>query len=434
MELNNREISALIWFSLIASAIIWKTQRRDALRKLMFLLLKPPIVYLLGAVTCYVAACVWLLSLPDWWQWSNLKTSLLWTGSFALVAVFNYEKAASGKAYFRATMLEAAGITTLLSFIASSHTFGLFAELMIALILIALTAVVAVTEREAGLKSAHTVAATLLILLSLMMLGNSIYHIVTSFDDFTTSHTVREFALPILLTAMFLPFLYGLYVYTAYDRVFNSFDFSIKAPALRSYARWRLLTGFWLDTTGLERWRRHVAMFEPKDKGDIDASIREIRQVRRRERHPHRVPPALGWLPNHATQFLISAGLPTNDYHRNHEGWWANSRYLDIGDAVLPCNVAYYVKGEEFVVTKLKLVLNVNALDEADRAYGHFFEVISALANAAIPGALHDGKVLEIRADDAPLLVDGYAVAMRRIEWPNGIPGGHELIFIIEVP
>ncbi|HAY43450.1 MAG TPA: hypothetical protein DCY59_07820, partial [Micrococcaceae bacterium] len=127
-------------------------------------------------------------------------------------------------------------------------------------------------------------------------------------------------------------------------------------------------------------------------------------------------------------------GLPTNDYHRNHEGWRANSRYLDIGDAVLPCNVAYYVKGEEFVVTKLKLVLNVNAQDEADRAYGHFFEVISTLANAAIPGALRDGKALEIRADDAPLLVNGYAVAMRRIEWPNGIPGGHELIFIIEVP
>lgn len=433
MELDNREISFLIWLSLIAGAILWKPRRRHALRKLLFLLVKPPIVYLLGAVACYVAACMWLLSLPGWWQWSNLKTSLLWAGGFALVAVFNYEEAGSGKAYFRATMLKAAGFTALLSFIASSHTFGLISELVIAFLLIALAAVVAVSERDAGLKSAHTVATALLILLSLTMLANSIYHIVTSFGDFATSHTAREFALPMLLTAMFLPFLYGLYVYATYDRVFNSFDFSIKAPALRSYARRGLVTGFGLDTAGLEKWRRHVVMFEPKDKGEIDASIREIRQVRRRERRPYRVPPALGWLPNHATQFLVSAGLPTNDYHRNHGGWWANSRYLDIGDAMLPCNVAYYVEGEEFVVTKLKLVLNVNAPDEADRAYEHFLQVISALANAAIPGALRDGKVLEIRADDAPLLVNGYAVALRRIEWPNGIPGGHEFTFIIEV-
>lgn len=433
MELDNREIAFLAWFSLIVGAILWNTRRSNALRKLLCLLVKPPIVSLLGAVACYVAACVWLLSIPGWWQWSNLKTSLLWTGGFALVAIFSYEKAGSGKAYFRATMLEAAGITALLSFIASSHTFGLLAELVIAFLLIALAAVVAVSERDARLKSAHTVATTLLILLSLLMLGNSIYHIVTSFGDFATSHTAREFALPMLLTAMFLPFLYGLYVYSTYDRVFNSFDFSIKDPVLCSYARRRLVTGFWLDTAGLEKWRRHVVMFEPKDKGDIDASIREIRQVRRRERHPHRVPPALGWLPNHATQFLIAAGLPTNDYHRSHGGWWANSRYLDIGDAMLPCNVAYYVVGEEFVVTRLKLVLNVNAPDEADRAYEHFLQIISALANAAIPGALRNGKVLEIRADDTPLLVNGYELALRRIEWPNGIPGGHEFTFTIDV-
>ncbi|MCD9127666.1 hypothetical protein [Luteimonas fraxinea] len=433
MELDNREIAFLTWFSLIGGAILWKSRRSDAARKLLCLLVEPPIVRLLGAIVCYVAISVWLLSLPSWWQWSNLKTTLLWTGSFALVAVFNYEKADSGKAYFRATMLEATGITALLSFIASSHTFGLLAELAIAFLLIALAAIVAVSERDARLKSAHTVATTLLVLLSLLMIGNSIYHIATSFDDFATLHTAREFALPMLLTAMFLPFLYGLYVYATYDLVLNSFDFSIKDPALRRYARRRLVTGFRLDTAGLGKWRRHIVMFEPKDKSDIDTSIREIRQVRRRERHPHRVPPALGWLPNHATQFLASAGLPTNDYHRGHGGWWASSRYLDIGDEMLPCNIAYYLEGEEFVVTKLKLVLNVNAPNEADRAYKHFLEVISALANAATPGALRNGNVLEIRADDAPLFVNGYALVLRRIEWPNGIPGGHELAFTIEV-
>ena len=122
-----------------------------------------------------------------------------------------------------------------------------------------------------------------------------------------------------------------------------------------------------------------------------------------------------------------------SDYHRGHEVWWANSKYLDIGDAVPPCNVAYYVKGGEFVVTELKLVLNVNAPDETDLAYGHFFQVVSTLANAAIPGALRNGKVLEIPADDAPLLVNGYALSLQRIDWPKGIPGGHELAFVIEV-
>src|SRR5690606_11062991 len=125
--------------------------------------------------------------------------------------------------------------------------------------------------------------------------------------------------------------------------------------------------------------------------------------------------------------------LPTNDYHRGHEGWWANSRYLDIGDAMMPCNVAYYVEGEEFVATKLKLVLNVNAPNETDRAYERLFQIISTLANAAIPGALRNGKVMELRAGNVPLFVNGYALTLRRIDWPNGIAGGHELAFTIEV-
>ena len=87
MELDNREISFLIWLSLIAGAILWKTRHEEALHKLLCLLVKPPAVYLLGAVVCYVAICVWLRSLPGWWQWSNLKASLLWTGGVALVAV-----------------------------------------------------------------------------------------------------------------------------------------------------------------------------------------------------------------------------------------------------------------------------------------------------------------------------------------------------------
>lgn len=433
MDLDNREIAFLTWFALIAGAFLWKARHSEALRDLLRLLFKRPIVCLFGAVACYVVACVWLLSVPGWWQWSNLKTTLLWTGGFALVAVFNYEKAESGQSYWRATILETVGFTAFLSFISSSYSFDLFTELAIAFALVVLVVLSVITERDGKPESVHNLAMVLLMLLSLLMLGNSCYRIVTGFGDFATSHTARELALPILLTVMFLPFLYGLYVYVIYDRVYTSFNYSIKDPVLRRYARRRLVTGFALDTAGLEKWRRHVVMFKPQSQADIDGSIREIRQTRRREKRPCRVPPALGWLPNHATGFLSSAGLPTNDYHRSPEGWWANSGYLDLGEEILPSNVAYYVEGDEFVVSKLKLVLNVYAPDVADQAYERFFQIVSLLVNAAIPGALLNGRVLDIQVDDVPLIVNGYALALKRNDWTNRIEGGHDLAFIIEI-
>jgi hypothetical protein len=431
--MDNREIAFLAWFILIAGAFVWRRRRSKALHNVLRAILKRPIRVVIGVIVCYVVACVWLLSLPGWWQWSNLKTTLLWAGGFAPAAVFNYEKVKSGKSYFRATLLEAVGITALLSFIASIYTFGLFTELVIVFVLIVLVVLSAVSDHNGKLKPVHNVATALLVLLSLLMLGNSIYQIITGFSDFATSHTAREFALPILLTVLFLPFLYGLYVYTTYERVLNSFDFSIKDPMQRRYARTKLVTGFALDTAGLEKWRRHVAMFEPHGKADIDASIREIRRARRREKRPYRVPPALGWLPNHATGFLSSVGLPTNDYHRGHEGWWACSRYLDLGVEALPSNVAYYVEGDEFVVSRLKLVLNVNAPETSKEAYEHFFQIVSLLVNAAIPGALRNGKGVGIEAEDAPLLINGYAIFLKRNDWPNGIKGGHDLTFTVEI-
>jgi hypothetical protein len=153
-----------------------------------------------------VAACVWLLSAPDWWQWSNLKNTLLWTGSFALVAAFKYEKVESGTSYFRATVLEAISITAFLSFVSSSYTFGLIAEAIVfSLIVLGITS--AIAERAGKLKYVHNMATGLLILASLLILGNSIYYIVIDFSDFATSHTARDFTLPVLLTIMFLPFL-----------------------------------------------------------------------------------------------------------------------------------------------------------------------------------------------------------------------------------
>lgn len=433
MILDNREIALLVWFALGAGYLLWKTRGGKALARLIRILLSRPILSVLGLTACYVAASVWLLSLPGWWQWSNVKTTLLWAGGFALVALFNLQRIESDKSYFRTVVLEAIGINAFLAFVISSHTFSLPVELAIVGALAFLVLISAISDGDDKLKPVSIAATFLLVVLSLLMLGNSIYHIATGFRGFATAHTIREFASPILLTVLFLPFLYGIYIYATYDRVFNSFNFSIKDPALQKRAKCKLIARFRLDMTGLEKWRRHVVLFPPASTSQIDESIDEIKQVRKREKRPYRVPPPLGWLPSHATAFLASVSLPTNDYHRTHDGWWACSRYLDLGKEVHPSNVAYYVEGDEFVVSKLKLVLNINAPESADQAYEHFSQTISLLVRAAIPGALKNGNELSISSDGVPLTINGYELILKRVEWPKGIKGGHEFVFTIEI-
>lgn len=432
MDLNNRELAFLTWFALGAGLFLWRV-RFKALLPFLKLIIKWPVICLIGLVALYVSASVWLLTIPGWWQWSNLKSTLIWAVSFALVAVLNYEKVGSRKNYLRATVLESVGFTAFLSFISSTYTFGFVAELAIFSALIALVVLNVLSDRYAQLRSLKRPTALLLILLSLLSLGNSVYRITTDFRNFATTHTGREFALPILLTLMFIPFLYGLYVYIVYGRVLRSLDYLIKDSGLRRYARRRLAVEFRLDTIGVEKWRRHVSLFEPRGQADINDAFSEIKRVRRRERSPYRVQPTLGWLPNHATSFLSSAGLATNDYHRGGTEWWANSSYLDLGTEVLPNNLAYYIEGDEFTVSKLKLVLNINAPETAAQAYERFSEVVSILIRTAIPGVLREADELNIQCGEGPLQVGGYALELKREDWPNGIKGGHEFAFTIEV-
>lgn len=109
----------------------------------------------------------------------------------------------------------------------------------------------------------------------------------------------------------------------------------------------------------------------------------------------------------------------------------AAARFASIGD--IPKCAAHYVAGDEFVVSKLKLVLNVNAPASARQAYERFFQIAALLLNAAIPGGVRNEKTLDLQVDDPPLILNGYALALIRTDWPNGIQGGHDLAFTVEI-
>src|SRR3546814_20737095 len=95
-----------------------------------------------------------------------------------------------------------------------------------------LSVTIALSMSDTKLQSIQNLATILLAILSFPILSNSVYHIITEFNEFATSNTAREFLLPILLTAMSLQLLYGLCIYSTYERVFVCLNITIKQPIL----------------------------------------------------------------------------------------------------------------------------------------------------------------------------------------------------------
>jgi hypothetical protein len=206
---------------------------------------------------------------------------------------------------------------------------------------------------------------------------------------------------------------------------------------LNFYAKRRAIVAFHLRTSLLKRWARNLAISRPGNRQAVEDAIDEVRKVSERERSPEDVPLERGWSPFAATAFLAAEALATGDYHRaagdDDDDWWASSPYLELGDAIMPNNLAYYVDGDEAVATVLKLVLNVNEPATAQDARRKLLDAAQVLYEKAL-GEQMPNEIAEHL--DAGGEIDtrshGKHVAVVREPWPGHRSGGYAIKFIIQ--
>ena len=154
-----------------------------------------------------------------------------------------------------------------------------------------------------------------------------------------------------------------------------------------------------------------------------------MKDLARREKNPATVPPEEGWSPYRAREFLITDGLVPGDYHQDpfdEAEWFASSPYLEIGRAIIPNNVAYYVEGDEHVARRLKLIVQFNDPESADESRERFVGVARQLIRKALdqemPAELRAAIMAETSTSFA---IDGKTAELVRQSWLSG--RGHEL-------
>jgi len=140
-----------------------------------------------------------------------------------------------------------------------------------------------------------------------------------------------------------------------------------------------------------------------------------------------------------ACQFLSEVGInDTNNWKElnyKFDGYTHGclSGYNDIGNNVgfngLPNNIAYYVNGVKDKVIFYKLVVNINNLQESDKALSDLVQKSAILMEKAtklkMPAVIKD-KIL--KGESSGFVVDEYKIQTIRKNWPNG---GYEVHFIL---
>lgn len=432
-SLNNREIAWLAWLSVVFIGILTQQQIREALWQCVKAFCAPQILRIVALMLAYVGVCTVILAAFHIWQWSNLKTTLLWTLTFALVTMLDVSRISEDDAFYGRTVNETFGATAALIFIAELESFPLAGELMLVPSLVFLGGLLAVAQTRPEVGHAKAFVESLVSIVGLSLLLYGVVCIWTRPDEFLSWATLREFAVPTLLSLMFLPFMYVLSVYMVCDRMAFRLTWSMPDAGLRSYAKTKAFFAFAGDLEAMRRWGRNVGAVRPTTKAEVDVTIREVLEARRREGNPPDVPPGLGWSPYEGKAVLEPHGLKTNDYHRSLDGVWrASSPMKELDSELFSNNVTFAIEGNEHAATRLKLSLNVNNAKAAVAAMESFASMVKVLIETALPDCEAEKLIMAARSGRSRTLKASNAgVKLTREDWRNDKLSGYQLMLVI---
>ncbi len=257
--LDNRDISILVWLAVFSLWAGSKAEVRKAAANVVRAALTWKLLLPIWLIAGYVALAVYLLQRFDLWDFTDLKTTVLWFFSAGLVMVFEVASTQQDDHYFRKAVLDGFKISIVLEFIVNLYVLILPFELLLIPTATVLAVTLVMAESKEEFKPVRTFLNSVSALLGLGLLSYAAYQIYRHVQAFASVSTLAQFLLPIGLTTVFIPCLYLLATYVSYDNLFRRLQFFMQDPRLRRFTKVQLLLRLNLNFP-VERGTRHITL------------------------------------------------------------------------------------------------------------------------------------------------------------------------------
>jgi hypothetical protein len=234
--LDNREIAIIIWAAVLLAFVV-ATSGVRSLASILTIILSRQILSVLIAMVGYVSLIVLVAYRLGLWDFGMMKDTLVWLLGPALVLVFNSPKANKDPDYLRTTLLASVRVILVLEFVVNFYVLPIYAELLLVPALFCLGAMLAVSTAKPKYAPVKRLLQYLLGAIGLSLLGYAVARAAGDPHSLASADTLGLLLLPIALTVLFVPFLYGLAIYSGYDNIFVRTRIWITDSELASYTR-----------------------------------------------------------------------------------------------------------------------------------------------------------------------------------------------------
>jgi len=254
--LNNREKALLVWLLILFVWMLSVKSVRASLWQVVKSASDRRILTVLAAMTAYVGLLVYLLYLGHVWHLSFLSDTMIWFVGIALVSLVNVSTADSTEQvahYFTSSIVKVLALTAVVQFLVNFYPLNFWVELFLVPIITLFAMFVAFAGGNAEYALVKKVITWFLAVIGFGLLAFSVTELIVNHNTFFTSTTLEKFLVPPLLTLAYIPFLYFLALYGAYDGLFRQ-GLHNKDSHLRRHAEWKILRACRFNLRKLQRF------------------------------------------------------------------------------------------------------------------------------------------------------------------------------------
>lgn len=272
-SLDSRELATAIWLAIFIFWCLTKPGIRKSLRSLFSATTALPIVVSLTLAMSYITIATVILQSLDMWTIKQLKITVLWYFLAAIPSLMDTPEISKNPASLKNAIAKNFKLSLILDLFINLFKLPFLAELIFVPFSALLGGLLAVAHLDKKYAPVQKLLNGILILIGLVFLAYETYKITTSFDEIANMDTLRDFTLPLIYNIAFIPFLWAIAIYAAYDSVFSRLQFVIKDSSLHSYAKRRLIIRFRTDITSLNAWSRSAWSGALTSRSEIHKSI-----------------------------------------------------------------------------------------------------------------------------------------------------------------
>ncbi|HWW40426.1 hypothetical protein [Pedobacter sp.] len=358
---NTREIAYLIWGTLLLIVLFFSGKNRSSLIDLIKAFFCKQFVYVYLIALTYLFICVWVLYKVKIWDSSLIKDTVMWFLFVALPLMYNAAKINSFQKFVKQVVRPLVAFSIIYEYIFGLYTFDWWIEILMVPVAVFIGGMLAFSEKKPEHRQVHKLMNGIFILIGLISLAAVVIHLIHHYTDYLNRLTAMQFIMPLCLSLMFVPFLYGIAMFTHYETAFVALKSQFKLPGVYKYTMLKVMLRFHGDLEGMERWKRMAFTKNLQTRKEVDEAITLVKTLQDAEQNPHTVNEGLGWSPYQVKDLLVSKGIESPDYRNTiDEEFCSISLPFKLSDdPIFSDTITYMVLGDQLIATELHIGLKV---------------------------------------------------------------------------